>query len=65
MRKKQFTRDFDHYIDAYMYNCRNLKAFFTWYADTKMTINPMEKFDNYIMTVSRRDTWKITKWRNC
>ena len=23
MRKKQFKRDFDYYIDEYMYNCRS------------------------------------------
>ena len=25
MKKKQFTRDFDYYIDEYMYNCRSRK----------------------------------------
>ena len=25
MRKKQFKRDFDYYIDEYMYNCRSRK----------------------------------------
>lgn len=25
MRKKQLTRDFDYYIDEYMYNCRSRK----------------------------------------
>ena len=25
MKKKQFKRDFDYYIDEYMYNCRSRK----------------------------------------
>ena len=25
MKKKQFVRDFDYYIDEYMYNCRSRK----------------------------------------
>lgn len=44
MKKKQFVRDFDYYIDEYMYNCRSRKLRFKMMQSYEQTLRLFERW---------------------
>lgn len=56
-------RDFSQTVSTTTINnyIRNLKAFFTWYADTTLSPTLLVKSDSFTMTGKRRNICKTTK----